>query len=93
MFIHMVLFRIRPRHVRQYRIDCRMWGKEAARHRGFIGWHTLTRVDHKGQYASFYMWRRRADHARFMRRHHDRLVGLSKCPVEVLGYYNLRASA
>lgn len=88
MFIHMVLFKIKPKNVPVYVKDCRMWAREAGRHAGFIGYHTLFRSNEKGHYASFYMWKKEADHSRFMKKHHDRLVLLSKCPVEVLGYYN-----
>lgn len=88
----MVLFRIKRRDVRQYVTDCRIWEREARRHAGFLGYKTLTRTNDKDQYASFYMWRGERDHARFMKRHHDRLVSLSKCPVEVLGYYNFKTT-
>ena len=91
MFIHKVLFRIQKRHVPLYRTDCLMWAREASRHPGFLGYRTLERTDHKGQYASLYMWKSRPHHERFMKKHHDRLVSLSKCPVEVLGYYNYRS--
>ena len=90
MFIHLVLFKIKPRHVRIYRADCRIWEKEARRHRGFIGYHTLARTNQKGEYASFYLWNSEKEHARFMEKHHDRLVSLSKCPVTVQGYYNFK---
>ncbi len=92
MFVHMVLFRIRKAKVPVYTADCRMWAKEAARHRGFLGYHTLFRTNEKHQYASFYMWKTEKDHTRFMEKHHDRLVALSKCPVKVLGYYNFKTS-
>ena len=88
MFIHAVLFKIRKKNVRVYRADCRLWEKEARRHKGFLGYRTLFRTNAKGHYASCYLWKRQRDHLRFMKDHHDRLVGLSKCPVEVLGYYN-----
>lgn len=90
MFIHLVLFRIAPKNVRVYKSDCKLWAKEAARQKGFLGYHTLGRVNEKRQYASFYAWKTRADHSRFMKKHHDRLVGLSKCPVKVLGYFNFK---
>ena len=92
MFIHMVLFRIRKPKVPVYVADCRLWAKEAARHKGFLGCHTLFRTNEKGQVASLYMWRSEKDHVRFMKKHHDRLVALSKCPVKVLGYYNFKTS-
>ena len=92
MFIHMVLFKIKSANVPVYAADCRMWAREAARHRGFLGYHTLFRTNEKHHYASFYMWRSEKDHVRFMKKHHDRLVALSQCPVKVLGYYNFKTS-
>ena len=88
MFIHMVLFEIRSRHVPVYLKDCRMWAKEARRQSGFLGYHTLGRTNRRGHYASFYLWKSERAHTRFMEKHHDRLVSLSKCPVKVVGYYN-----
>ena len=90
MFIHCVLFRIQKRSVPVYKRDCRLWEKEAGKHAGFLGYHTLMRTNEAGQYASFYMWKSESAHGRFMKKHHDRLVSLSKCPVEVLGYYNFK---
>ena len=86
----MVIFRIARKNVKTYRADCRMWEREASRHPGFLGYHTLLRTNEKDQHASFYLWKRESDHSRFMKKHHDRLVSLSKCPVEVLGYYNFK---
>lgn len=88
MFLHVVLFRIRPKDVPTYVRDCRMWIREASRHRGFITARTLRRTNEKNQHASTYVWRSSKDHFAFMKKHHDRLVSLSRCPVEVLGYYN-----
>lgn len=88
MFIHKVLFRIAAKDVSTYKRDCRIWFREASQHPGFIGYRTLVRVDRKGEYASFYMWKSRSFHDRFMKKHHDRLVALSKCPVRVVGYFN-----
>lgn len=90
MFTHLVLFRISSKNIPTYKKDCKIWEKEAKRHTGFIGYHTLQRTNEKGQYASFYLWKSEKDHSRFMKNHHDRLVSLSKCPVEVLGYYNFK---
>ena len=90
MFIHLVLFEIKKANVPTYVTDCKIWDREARRHRGFLGSKTLGRVNENGQYASFYMWRSQADHQRFMKKHHDRLVALSKCPVKVLGYFNFK---
>ena len=88
MFIHMVLFEIKKSKVSVYRADCRIWKAEAERHPGFIACHTLFRTNQKGHYASMYVWKTEKDHTRFMKKHHDRLVSLSGCPVKVLGYYN-----
>ena len=88
MFIHLVLFRIRKKNVPVYRKDCRMWKREAARRAGYVACHTLRRTNAPGQYASVYFWKSEKHHRRFMDKHHDRLVSLSRCPVEVLGYYN-----
>ncbi len=88
MFIHMVLFKIKKKDVPVYLKDCRLWAREAKKHSGFIGYKTLFRTNEKNQYASFYMWTSEGAHRRFMKKHHDRLVSLSRCPVEVAGYYN-----
>ena len=90
MFIHKVLFKIQKKNLRTYLRDCKLWHKEAARHPGFLGYHTLLRTNDKDQYASMYLWKSEAHHSRFMKKHHDRLVSLSKCPVRVLGYYNFK---
>lgn len=93
MFVHMVLFKIRKSDVPTYRADCRMWSRQARCHRGYLDSRTLRRTNEKGQYASFYVWKTKKDHSRFMKRHHDRLVSLSKCPVKVLGYYDFETLA
>lgn len=90
LFTHLVLFRIQKRNVPVYKRDCRIWEKEAKRQPGFLGYRTLMRTNEPGQYASCYQWKSESHHRRFMSKHHDRLVGLSKCPVEVLGYYNFK---
>ena len=90
MFIHLVLFKIQKRNVSKYLKDCRMWAKVAAKHAGFVGSHTLFRTNQKDQYASFYMWKNERFHNQFMKKNHDRLVSFSKCPVEVLGYYDFQ---
>ena len=90
MFIHWVLFGIRKKDVSTYKKDCRMWAREAARHPGFLGCQTLRRTNQRGQYASLYQWKSEKDHKRFMAKHHDRLVSLSKCPVQVAGYFNFK---
>ena len=88
MFVHLVLFKIKRRDVPTYVRDCRLWAKEASKHAGFLGTHTLFRTNQKDEYASLYMWQNESAHKRFMKKHHDRLVSLSHCPVRVLGYYN-----
>ncbi len=90
MFIHKVLFKIKKKDVRTYTRDCKMWAREAAKHPGFLGCHTLERTNEKDQYASLYLWKNEAFHSRFMKKHHDRLVSLSKCPVSVVGYFNFK---
>ena len=92
MFIHMVLFQIKKKNVPTYIADCKIWEKEAKKHTGFIGYKTLFRTNEKNHYASFYMWKAEKDHVRFMKKHHDRLVSLSSCPVTVLGYYNFKTA-
>ena len=90
MFIHLVLFKIKKKNVPVYKSDCRIWAHQAAKAAGFLGYHTLARTNKKGQYASFYLWKAEKYHARFMKEHHERLVSLSHCPVEVVGYYNFK---
>ncbi len=92
MFIHMVLFKIKKSHVSLYIKDCRIWEKEAKKQPGFLGYKTLFRTNKKNQYASFYMWKEERFHRKFMSEHHDRLVSLSQCPVEVVGYFNFKAA-
>lgn len=92
MFIHMVLFKIGKKNVPVYVNDCKIWEREAKRHPGFMGYKTLFRTNARGHYASLYMWTGEKAHRRFMNKHHDRLVSLSKCPVQVLGYYNFKTS-
>ena len=90
MFIHKVLFKIKQKHVPTYLKDCKMWGREAKKHPGFVRYGTLARTNEKNQYASFYVWKTEKHHKQFMTKHHDRLVSLSKCPVEVVGYFNFK---
>jgi len=88
VFIHLVLFRIQKKNVSIYRADCKIWEKQAGQEKGFLGYHTLMRTNEKNQYSSIYLWKTEKQHQRFMKKHHDRLVSLSRCPVDVLGYYN-----
>ena len=93
MFIHQVLFKIKRKDVPVYVKDCKLWAKEAAKHPGFLGYHTLLRTNEKDQYASCYRWKKESFHSRFMKKHHDRLVSLSKCSVKVLGHYDFRTES
>lgn len=88
MYIHKVLFKIAAKHVPTYKRDCRLWHREASKHPGFMGYRTLVRVGRKGEYASLYIWKSRQHHVRFMKKHHDRLVSLSQCPVRVVDYFD-----
>ena len=90
MFAHWVLFEIKKKNVPTYKVDCRLWAREAKKHAGFLDCRILIRTNAENQYASIYVWKSKTHHERFMRRHHDRLVALSKCPVKVLGYFNFR---
>jgi hypothetical protein len=90
MFIHTVLFEIKPTEVNAYRKDNKMWAGYAAKHKGFIAYFTMERIGFKNQYASVYEWERKQDHDRFMKKFHDWLVAKSKARVKVLGYYNLK---
>jgi len=92
MFIHAVLFKIKPTEVAFYRKDSLMWAKYARRHsKGFISYRTMKRADLKNQYVSIYEWKTRNHHDAFMKKFHDFLVSKSKARVKTLGYYNLKA--
>ena len=91
MFIHSVLFEIKPKEVAKYRKDSLMWAHHTKKAVGFIAYHTMKRYGFKNQYASVYQWEKKTDHDRFMRKYHDWLVGKSRAKVKVLGYYNLKA--
>lgn len=90
MFIHTVLFEIKPKEVLQYRKDSKMWASHAKKARGFVAYFTMRRFGYKNQYASVYEWKSKAGHDRFMNKFHEYLVGKSKARVKVLGYYNLK---
>lgn len=45
MFIHVVLFEIKPKEVRGYRKDTKMWARFARETKGFIGYCTVKRVN------------------------------------------------
>jgi hypothetical protein len=91
MFIHTVLFEIKPREVAAYRKDSMMWAGFAKKARGFIAYFTMKRVGFKNQYASIYEWKTKEDNDRFMKKFHDWLEARSKAEVKVLGYYDLKA--
>ena len=58
MFIHAVLFEIKPREVRDYRKDSIMWANFAKKEsKGFISYFTMKREDEKNQYVSVYKWK------------------------------------
>jgi len=91
MFIHAVVFEIKPSQVRDYRKDSLMWARYARKAKGFLTYHSMQRFGHKNHYASVYEWNSKADHDRFMGKFHDWLESKSKAKVKVLGYYNLKA--
>ncbi|MDP2940982.1 MAG: hypothetical protein Q8N85_01835 [Candidatus Omnitrophota bacterium] len=90
MFIHAVLFEVKPKELAFYRKDSLMWARCAKKAGGFLGYSTLQRLGHRHQYVSAYEWREKAGHDRFMKKYHDWLMGRSKAKVKVLGYYNLQ---
>lgn len=90
MFIHAVLFVVKPKEVTQYRRDSLMWASFTKKASGFLAYRTLKRYGYKDQYTSVYQWAKKTDHDRFMRKYHDWLVSKSKAKVRVLGYYNLK---
>ena len=91
MFIHSVLFEIKPREVSKYRRDSKMWARYARKAKGFIAYFTMKRLGFKHQYASVYEWKTKQDHDRFMKKFHDWLEAKSRARVKVFGYYNLKA--
>ncbi|MDI6758243.1 MAG: hypothetical protein QMD94_00990 [Candidatus Omnitrophota bacterium] len=91
MFIHAVLFEIKPKEAISYRKDSLMWASYAKKAEGFLAYHTMKRSGYKNQYASVYTWKLRRNHISFMKNLHDWLVSKSKARVKVLGYYNFSA--
>jgi len=92
MFIHAVLFEIKPKEVSDYRKDSIMWARHAKKHsKGFVSYRTMERADVENQYVSIYKWKTRNYHNIFMKKFHDFLVAKSKAKVKTLGYYNLKA--
>lgn len=90
MFIHVVLFQVKPKEVAKYRKDSLMWASYTKKAKGFVAYFTMKRYGRLNQYASVYEWDRKVDHNRFMKKYHDWLVSKSKAKVKVLGYYNLK---
>ncbi|MDD5059549.1 MAG: hypothetical protein PHY35_00270 [Candidatus Omnitrophica bacterium] len=90
MFIHVVLFEIEPKEVLKYRKDSLMWASYTKKSKGFVSYRTMKRFGEKNQFASVYLWDKKANHDRFMRKYHDWLVGKSTAKVKVLGYFNLK---
>ncbi len=91
MFIHAVLFEIKPSQVSAYRKDSKMWAAYAKKDKEFIAYFTMERIGFRNQYLSVYEWRIKQGHDRFIKKLHDWLVAKSKAKVKVLGYYNLKA--
>lgn len=90
MFIHVVLFEIEPKEVLKYRKDSLIWASHTRKSQGFVSYRTMKRFGLKNQFASVYLWDKKASHDRFMRKYHDWLVAKSRAKVKVLGYYNLK---
>ena len=91
MFVHAVLFEIKPGEVAKYRKDSLIWASHTKKSAGFVAYHTMKRYGFGNQYVSVYQWDKKASHDRFMRKYHDWLVAKSRAKVKVLGYYNLKA--
>ncbi len=90
MFIHVVLFVVKPKEVAKYRKDSLMWARHTKKSGGFLAYQTMKRYGFKDQYASVYTWDKKTNHDNFMRKYHDWLVSKSKAKVKVLDYYNLK---
>ena len=90
MFIHVVLFVVKPKEVAKYRSDSLMWARQTKKSPGFLAYRTMKRYGAKDQYVSVYQWAKKANHDYFMRKYHDWLVSKSKAKVKVLDYYNLK---
>lgn len=90
MFVHAVLFEVKPKELKKYRTDSLMWARYAKKYRGFIAYFTVKRLGYKNQYASIYQWQAKKGHDEFMKDLHEELVCRSKAQVKVLGYYNLK---
>jgi len=90
MFIHAVLFEIKPKEATKYRKDSLMWAGYTKQARGFLGYYTMKRYGFKNQYVSVYIWGKKNDHDRFMRKYHDWLVSRSTARVKVIHYFNFK---
>lgn len=90
MFIHAVLFKIKPKFAKTYIKDCKMWASEAKKAAGVINYKTIKRVNQRNQFASVYCWKSQRNHVKFMKANHEALVKRSKAPVKVLGYFNFK---
>ncbi|MFH1281255.1 MAG: hypothetical protein ABIH91_00855 [Candidatus Omnitrophota bacterium] len=90
MFIHVVLFAVKPKEVVRYRKDSLMWARQAQRFTGFLAYRTMERYGFKGQYISVYQWAQKSNHDCFMRKYHDLLVSKSEARIQVLDYYNFK---
>jgi hypothetical protein len=84
MFIHVVLFQVKPREVAKYRKDSLMWARHTRKAKGFVAYFTMKRYGCLNQYASVYEWDKKADHDCFMRKYHDWLVSKSRAKIKVL---------
>lgn len=90
MFIHSVLFEIKPRNLAGYYRDNRMWASCARKHKGFLAFYAMKRQGHKNEYLSVYKWNTIAEYKRFMRKSHDLLAAKSRSKVKFLGYFNMK---
>ena len=90
MFVHAVLFAVKPKEVAKYRADSLMWARHTKKAPGFLAYRTMKRYGAKDQYASIYQWEKKAHHDCFMHKYHDWLVAKSRAKVKVLSYYNLK---
>ena len=90
MFIHVVLFVVKPKEIAKYRADSLMWARHTKKASGFLSYRTMKRYGYQDQYASVYQWATKGHHDRFMRKYHDWLVSKSKAKVKVVDYYNLK---
>ena len=91
MFIHAVLFEIKPKELPVYRKDSKMWAGYAKKARGFICCLVMRRINAKNHYLSLYQWKTRADHDRFTKKYHDWLAGKSRSKVRLLDRLNLKS--